>query len=141
MTNCEHNNETKLSKFRKSKNMDSIISILEKTSNPISAEDIFQIAKKEHRSLALSTVYRIIEKLLNSGIIHETIKDGDKALYELIQSGHKHYMICTNCKTLIPVDMCPFIELEHQIEQNTGFKITGHKFEIYGICPDCKHNK
>lgn len=117
--------------------MDSIINILEAATSPVSAEEIFQITKKDNKTLALSTVYRIIEKLLQAKVIHEIIKDGDKALYELIEDEHRHYMICTECKKLIPIDMCPFIELEHQLEKNTGFKITGHKFEIYGKCPEC----
>ena len=138
MENCGHNHGTKLNQFRKSKNMDSIIEVLEVAASPISAEEIFQSVKKNNETLALSTVYRIIEKLLQAKVIHEIIKDGDTALYELIEDEHRHYMICTECKKLIPIDMCPFIELEHQLEKNTGFKITGHKFEIYGKCPECR---
>ena len=138
MENCVHNHKANLNKFRKSKNMDSVIRILEVAASPISAEEIFKIVKQDNKTLALSTVYRIIEKLLQTQVIHEIIKDGDKALYELIEDEHRHYMICTKCKKLIPIDMCPFIELEHQLENNTGFKITGHKFEIYGTCPECR---
>ncbi len=132
--------KNKLKNCRKSKNRDCVIEILESASSPISVEDIFYILKKKNKKLALSTVYRIIEKLIYLGIVQESIKDDERAMYELVQNGHRHYLICTKCKKVVPVDVCPFSDVENHISKESGFKITGHKFEIYGECPKCRAN-
>lgn len=131
--------ELKLKSLRKTKVLEQVIDIFKTSKLPLSVEDIYTKITTDKKP-ALSTVYRIIDKLANMKIIHETIKDADKSRYELYNNPHKHYIVCTNCKTLFPLDFCPFHELEEKIEQQTGFIITGHKFEIYGECPKC-HKK
>lgn len=127
-------------KLRASKNRDFVISILRKENVPVSVENIYCKVKDKNKSVSLSTIYRIIDKLCELNIVQKTATDNNKTLYELVQNGHKHYAICTNCKKMIPLDNCPIHELEKNISDNTGFCITGHKYEIYGICKDC-HGK
>ena len=135
------NEELKLANCRKSKNREDVTAILKKSKQPLSAEDIYKTLLKKKKTLALSTVYRILDKLLEHHIIHETMKDGDKTLYEISDNEHKHYMMCTECKKIIPLDLCPFREFENNITKETGFTITGHRFEIFGICPECNSKK
>ena len=129
--------ELKLQNLKKSKNRDLIMNAFRQAKKPLSADDIFHKLKIKNKKLALSTVYRTLDKLIELDIIRETFKDGDKSMYELAQEHHKHYIICTNCKNIVPLDFCPFHEIEHKIVEQTGFKISGHKFEIYGECPKC----
>ena len=132
--------EQNLKGLRYSKNRDSVICLLSKTNVPISIEDIFYKVKEENSKISLSTIYRIIDKLVSLKIVRKSVMDGNKALYELEQRRHHHYIICTKCKKMAILDSCPISELEQKILNDTGFYITGHKYEIYGECKDC-HNK
>ena len=130
----------KLKGLRASKNRDDVICILQNSSTPVSVEDIYEKIKNQNNKISLSTVYRIIEKLVNLGIVHKvTTLDDNKALYEIIKDSHTHhhYMICVKCKKMIPIDDCPVKELEKIIADKTGFNITCHKFELYGECENC----
>lgn len=130
----------KLKGLRASKNRDDVICILQNSSTPVSVEDIYEKIKNQNNKISLSTVYRIIEKLVNLGIVHKvTTLDDNKALYEIIKDSHTHhhYMICVKCKKMIPIDDCPVKELKKIIADKTGFNITGHKFELYGECENC----
>jgi len=128
----------KLDGCRASKNMDEVISILQKQSLPICIDDIYTQIKKKNTSVSLSTIYRIVEKLINHNIVRKTtILDNNKALYELVKDEHQHYMICVKCKKMIPIDICPIEEFKKHIAGETGFNITGHKFELYGECETC----
>lgn len=131
---CKHN----MDNCRRSKNREYVIALFKKAQHPLSVEEIYNVLLKKKKKLALSTVYRIIDKLLEFGIIHESLKDGERALYELIENEHKHYLICTKCKKMVSLDMCPFGDFEQHLIKETGFKITGHRFEIFGVCPNCK---
>lgn len=138
--NMAHKIEQKLKKLRHSKNRDCVISILSKSKVPISIENIFYKVKEINEGISLSTVYRIMNKLIDLGIVRKSAMDGDTTLYELAGNGHHHYIICTKCKKMAILDSCPISEIEKKISEDTGFFITEHSYEIYGECKDC-HNK
>ena len=133
--------DEKLKGCRASKNRDEVLFVMEKTSSPLSVDDIYNKIKRKKPAISLSTIYRIVEKLLTLGILRVAATlDDNRARYELVKEGHHHYMICTKCKKMIPVDICPIEKVEHKIADKEGFLITGHKFELYGICKDCAKN-
>lgn len=72
-------------------------------------------------------------------LIKSNIPGSNKAIYELNRFKHTHYLICSNCNKMFPVDGCPLEEYERQLETKTGFEIKGHKLDIYGVCKDCKN--
>ncbi len=123
--------------IRKSKNLDSVITLLKQAQLPLSAEEIFFKLKNKNEKLALSTVYRIINKLIDANIIRESVNNGNTARYEYGVHSHKHYLVCSKCNNMVPIDTCPISKMEDDIASKTGFNITGHKFELYGICPEC----
>lgn len=47
---------------------------------------------------------------------------------------HHHHFICTNCGKVRELDECPMEQFARQLP---GYRITGHRFEIYGICDEC----
>lgn len=130
--------DKKLNGCRFSKNRENVIRIFESIVEPASAEDIFDIFKINYGVISLSTIYRIIDKLVSCKILHKVITlDDNKARYELEGNGHHHFMICTHCHKMIPINICPVKELEKIISEESGFNITGHRFELYGECRDC----
>lgn len=110
---------------------------------PISADDIYMALRdKESDNLSLSTVYRILDTFVKKDIIVKAgLMDGGKALYEMISDDHRHNLICLKCHRITPIDGCPLADFEKNLESTTGFHISGHKMEIYGICPECRHKK
>ena len=138
--NITNDTDQKLKGLRHSKNRDSVISVLSESDIPMSIENIFYKVKEQNSGISLSTIYRIIDKLIDLDIVRKSAMDGDKTLYELTRNGHHHYIICTKCKKMAILESCPISELEQKISNDTGFYITGHKYEIYGECKEC-HNK
>ena len=131
--------ENNVKNFRSSKNMQMVIEILESAEFPVTADFIYQKLKNYNKSISLSTVYRILEKLSSGNILQKTVfKDDTMAKYELIRRGHRHYLICTKCNNMTPIKSCPLNEVEKCLENDTGFNIQGHKLEIYGKCANCK---
>ena len=62
-------------------------------------------------------------------------------LYQLRDSRHRHYLICTRCGSAVPISGCPLEALEQSLGKETGFSITGHNLELYGLCPRCAGKK
>lgn len=118
-----------------------IISILEKSDQPISAEDLYEIFKKKENS-NLSTIYRNLKLLKNKSVVEVVCEIDGISYYRLKGKKHKHSIICESCGKIIPIDNCPIEKIEIDLEDKTGFVIDSHSLEFRGMCPDCqKKNK
>lgn len=105
-----------------------------KKNNGITIKEINELVKKE---INLSTIYRIIELLLNKEIITKKIVD-NVVIYELKEKTHNHYFSCNKChkKTIIPKK--DIENFENKIIMNNDYEVTSHNIEFRGICSKCK---
>lgn len=113
-----------------------ILSILERAHMPLTPEEIFEEATR-HSSMSLSTVYRCLGALTDKKVLLKQVRQDGKTYYQFNNQTHKHLLVCSICSEIIPVDECPLHELELMLHNKTGYVITGHSLEFYGICPEC----
>jgi Fur family transcriptional regulator, ferric uptake regulator len=114
-----------------------ILTIIENSNEPITAEDIYKQILNE--GINLSTVYRTLTSLHELHIINKEIDKDGRALYMMIKENHKHVLICTKCGLKIYLKECPYTIVNQEIEKTTGFKIEDHNIELYGLCDKCKN--
>ncbi len=115
-----------------------ILDLLEKSSQPISAEEIFQEMKKNKILINMSTIYRTLDILEDKKILNKiNISDSNKALYEYNSMLHTHHLICLGCKKILTISGCPLEGYEDVLAGETNYTIVGHKLDIYGYCPEC----
>jgi len=124
---------------KNTKSRRAVLNILQKADTALSAEDIFILVKESGNSINLSTVYRTLELMEKISLVEKTVMRDGKARYTLTGNGHKHHIICTNCHKTVEISACPLETLENDVMRETSFDITGHKLEIYGLCPECKN--
>lgn len=130
---------------------DAILDILSKTSEHLSAEDIFLVVNRDYPHIGLTTVYRTLELLVQMGLVHRFDFGDDRARYELIQGprgkSHHHHLVCRVCGRII--DYNDFIDEEIELLKRTekglskkfGFQITNHYIQFEGICSECQKKK
>jgi Fur family ferric uptake transcriptional regulator len=127
--------------LKNTKSRSAILNILEQSSQPISAEQIFLGLKGMNISANLSTVYRALDVLAHKNLTTKlTISGGDKTLYEFNRNIHRHYLVCLGCNKMLPIDSCPLVDYEKALAKETNYLITGHKLDMYGYCPQCQGN-
>lgn len=108
---------------------------------PIAPLELHERLRKQGTIIDKVTVYRELKMLHAAGIVALVQLRDDVARYELVPShGHKHHLVCTECKHIRNIDMeCSSI---HAVERSIGiknrFKILGHSLEFYGLCPKCQ---
>ena len=116
--------------------------ILEKSGQPMTAEQLFFEVRKTDEGVSLSTIYRILDVFLDKGLVLKSEISGEgKAVFELDHMEHKHHLICLSCRKITPVTNCPLEQFEESLEKKTRYTITSHKLEIYGYCPACINKK
>ena len=105
------------------------------------AQQLLAAVRKKHSNVSLDTIYRNLALLSNLGIIHEIYRAAGN-VYEIIEPGHHHHhLVCTECGKTECIDICPMQEAYTKEAEKRGFLITGHIFEFYGICQECREKK
>ncbi|MBE6135230.1 MAG: transcriptional repressor [Erysipelotrichaceae bacterium] len=103
---------------------------------PISADDLFE--RLRHNGLDLSTLYRTLNSLSSVGLVKKEVGARKENLFSLEREEERHLLVCLRCGKKIPLEGCPYHEVNESIEEKTGFRVLDHNTEIYGICPDCR---
>lgn len=134
------NSILKSADLKQTKKRNLIISILEESSAPLTAEEIMELSCKEIK-MSFSTVYRALNALADRNIVTKTVHQDGKLYYKIQTHSHQHVLKCVKCNECIAIDACPLESLESNLCAETNYKITGHNLEFFGICPRCQNNR
>ncbi|HOE56447.1 MAG TPA: Fur family transcriptional regulator [Bacillota bacterium] len=101
------------------------------------AWEIFNLVKGKSEGINFSTIYRNLQLLCTLRIIDKLQIESGVSHYELCGQAHHHHIICKGCGETKEIDICPYANMGEDKLSTMGFKVTGHKFEIYGYCSKC----
>ena len=115
-----------------------ILKILAAGEGHPSVEQIYEQVKVDFPMTSLATVYKTVTLLKEIGQVLELGFGNDSNRYD----GNKPYphphLICTQCRKIFDPDVSGLGDLSQQVAQMTGFQITGHRLDFYGVCPQCQ---
>ncbi len=139
MDKDDYSGAIRKSGLKRTKSRSAILEVLEHSPQPLSAEAVYAELKNKDINMNLSTVYRTLEILTEKNLTEKlTITGENKALYEPSHIGHRHYLVCLDCKKTTAVEGCPLEGYEKKLADETDFQIEGHKLDIYGYCSQCR---
>jgi Fur family transcriptional regulator, ferric uptake regulator len=99
-------------------------------------EDALQ-AGGEH--VGKATVYRTLELLRSAGLIQEhDFGEGFKRYEPLAARGYHEHLICLRCGRVEEFASERFERMSTLIAEEHGFRHHHHRWEIYGVCPECQ---
>ena len=113
-----------------------ILRLLESSTDPLSAFDMFYLL--DDKTINLSTIYRTLQTFEEKGMIIKDVRVDHKCVYTIKKAHHNHILICTKCNKKIYLNTCPFHEVYENIYDETGFLVNDHNMELYGICKECQ---
>lgn len=134
--------------YRLTLSRQAILDVLSKTSEHLSAEEIYHYVHRIHPSSGMSTVYRTLELLVQLQLVHKFDFGDGRARYELGQAaeeeGHHHHLVCVECQKVI--NYTDFIDDEVELLKKTekglakkyNFQIKKHIIQFYGLCDKCR---
>ncbi|WP_056984267.1 Fur family transcriptional regulator [Lentilactobacillus farraginis] len=131
------NNNFKITKQRKAM-LEYLVNTATKHFVEVTSIDNFM--RQTFPKMSHNTIYRNISEFADLGIVERQIQ-GDRASVKFqcdFQHEHHHHFICSNCGKVIELADCPLSDtITSQLD---GCEITGHLFQIYGLCPECADN-
>ncbi|ABA58880.1 Ferric-uptake regulator [Nitrosococcus oceani ATCC 19707] len=105
---------------------------------PAKAYDILEQLRQEHQAAAPPTVYRALDFLLQTGLIHrvETLNAyvgcGDPDRLHIGQ-----FLLCRRCGTVAELDAPEITGIITREAKYLGFRVDRQTVEIRGLCPQC----
>ncbi len=117
---------------------DDIAHVFFASNRHISVEELYNEVKRVNPRIGYATVYRTMKLLTECGLaVERHFRDGE-ARYEK-EAGHHHdHLICERCGKIVEFEEDRIEALQAEVAERLGFRFTGHKMELYGLCRDCQ---
>jgi Fur family ferric uptake transcriptional regulator len=102
------------------------------------AEQVLYALREKGSKVGKATLYRTLPLLVDCGILKQVRFDVKQAYYEHVFGEDPHdHMVCRRCGRIIEFDAEEVLELRKRIAQRHHFHVTGHRFQLSGLCWEC----
>lgn len=120
---------------------DDIAHVFFASNRHISVEELYNEVKQINARIGYATVYRTMKLLTECGLaVERHFRDGE-ARYESTEGQHHDHLICERCGRIVEFEEAGIEALQAQVAERLGFRFTGHKMELYGVCRSCQRKK
>lgn len=125
---------------RNTKTKNLVAEIFQKSPLPLTLSEVFDVTYKELPDTAYSTVYRIVQTMIDNKKINSLDYKDRGGRFEWAQREHHHHLICNSCGEVKDLDDDILNFKSGRVSDKTGFKIDRHSIELTGICEKCQKN-
>ena len=101
------------------------------------AEQLYELIRREEPTVSLATVYRNLNLLAENGMVKKIEGLDGTAHFDHQTFDHYHF-ICAKCNRVfdIPCDIAP--DLAQDVEIRTGIRIASYDVSFRGTCKSCQ---
>lgn len=110
-----------------------IAQVLEDTADHPDVEELYTRASKIDPTISIATVYRTVKLFDEAGILDKLEFGDGRARYEDAEREHHDHLIDINSGRVIEFMDSDIEKLQEKIAQKLGYKLMGHKLELYGV--------
>ena len=122
------------------KQKDKILEIIKNKNKEFKVLDIYN---ELNGCVGLTTIYRLVNKMVDNGIMTKVIGNDNITYYEYLQKCSKNnhfYLKCNHCLKLIHIDCDCIRNIENHILEEHKFDINNQNLIINGLCDKCRMN-
>lgn len=102
-----------------------------------SAQELHAMLRERGARVGLTTVYRTLQGLADSGEVDVMRPPGGEHLYRRCSQGHHHHLVCRSCGRTVEVEGPAVESWASRVAAAHGYVDVSHTLEIFGTCPDC----
>lgn len=115
-----------------------VVEIMAHSTHAITPIEIYDEARGSHPALGLVTVYRTLEALEKQGLIQRVHSPQGCQAFLTAPAGHQHLLLCRQCGEAAIFEGDDLETLIRSIARKTGYQISEHWLQLFGLCPKCK---
>ncbi|ANB60060.1 peroxide-responsive transcriptional repressor PerR [Anoxybacteroides amylolyticum] len=102
------------------------------------ADEIYKALEGKFPNMSVATVYNNLRVFKEVGLVKELTYGDSSSRFDFVTSDHYH-IICERCGKIVDFHYPGLDEVETLAAHVTGFKVSHHCMEVYGVCADCQH--
>jgi Fur family peroxide stress response transcriptional regulator len=115
-----------------------VLTILIEDRDHPSVEQIYDQVKQDFPMTSLATVYKTVALLKEMGEVREIESGQGRNRYDGYDPSLHPHLICVECKRIVDLDLPALSELAETVAQQMGYQVLRHRFDFFGICPQCQ---
>jgi Fur family peroxide stress response transcriptional regulator len=113
--------------------------VLERDDHP-TADQIIEVVRRRVPGVSRTTVYRILDMLVEMGTIRRLHHPGPAARFDGKIRRH-HHLICKKCNKVIDLESAKLDRLSLSDGGSEGFEIEDFSVQFTGVCAACRRAK
>ncbi len=112
---------------------------LARTEGFASAQALHDHLRHEGQAVGLTTVYRHLQALAESGEVDVLRTDDGEAVYRRCAGeDHHHHLVCRSCGATVEVTGPAVEAWAAALAKEHGFTDVSHTLEVFGTCSACR---
>jgi Fur family transcriptional regulator, ferric uptake regulator len=112
--------------------------MLERTAEFQSAQQLHAKLRDAGETLALATVYRLLQSMVSEGEVDALRSQDSETKYRRCRrEEHHHHLVCRQCGHTIEITETTVQRWANKTAQQHGFTAVTHTLELVGICGTC----
>jgi Fur family ferric uptake transcriptional regulator len=117
-----------------------LVDLLDTQTCCASAADLHDTLRERGRNVGLASVYRVLDSLLESGLVQRVDVGDGVARYEPVRTSeeHHHHLVCTGCGTVEAFTDPGLERAIHRVQETSGYAVDTHDVVLHGACADCQ---
>lgn len=113
-----------------------VLQVIREANKHLTANEVFAAARDRLAGISFATVYNSLRYLKTEGLIAEINFGNGASRFDRTTHRHDH-AICTECGTLVDIEMELPEDLVATAAHYSKFKPQSIEFTLRGLCPDC----
>ncbi|WP_324754917.1 Fur family transcriptional regulator [Roseovarius sp. Pro17] len=109
-----------------------IAAVLEEADDHPDVDELYARASARDPKISIATVYRTVKLFEEAGILDKLEFGDGRARYEDAERGHHDHLIDLDTGGVIEFFDPEIERLQEKIAARLGYKLKGHKMELYG---------
>jgi len=124
-------------RYRNTKQRTALLRLLGSTKTHPTAAWLFERLRVDFPGMSQGTIYRNLAILAEQGLLRVIPSGKNSDRFDADTSAHYH-VVCERCGRVddLPLPVGP--DREQEAERASGYRITTHRLDFFGICPECR---
>lgn len=118
-----------------------IARVLSEASDHPDVEAVHRRATAIDPNISIATVYRTVRLFEEAGILAKHDFGDGRARYEETPEEHHDHLIDIQSGKVVEFHNDEIEELQRKIAEKAGYKLVGHRLELYGVPLDAKNDR